>query len=143
MARSRRIALIAYAGLTSLFPGEFRRRHREEMQLDFEDEVHASATGVELALTVGRACWDLAISLAREWCASEALRLLIYANLAHAGIWLTAVAVSAWQWPRGPHLYPVVLTFGAWSVLGVALTVWRQRNTSNRGGCSVSVAELD
>jgi len=127
MTRIRRIAVVAYARLVSLFPSEFRRRHRGEMQLDFEDQVQASATAGDCVLTVGRAYGDLVISLGREWLASEALRLLISAAFAHAGIWLTAVAIAAWQWPGGAALYPLVLTFAVLSTPGVALAVWWQR----------------
>lgn len=143
MTGVRRTALVAYAWLASLFPCEFRRRHRGEMQLDFEDQMHASVTPADVVLTAGRAYGDLVISLGREWLASEALRLLISATLAHAGIWLMAVAIAAWQWPGGAALYPVVLTFALLSAPGVALAVWRQRLHVYRRGCSLGVAELD
>jgi hypothetical protein len=144
MTRLRRIALFAHAGLAYLFPGEFRRRYTADMRLDFADDVQACATAADLTVTVGRAYVDIVISLAREWCASESLKLLIYAGVAHAGIWLIGVAIAAWQWPGGPPLYPVLLTFAVLSVPGIALIVWRQRCRAQRAGCcSLSVAELD
>jgi hypothetical protein len=144
MTRLHRLAVLAYAGLAYLFPGEFRRRYKAEMQLDFTDEVHVCATAADLAVTAGRAYWDLVLSLVREWRASEALRLLVYAGLAHAGIWLIGVVVAAWQWPGGSRLYPVVVTFAVLSAPGIAVTVWRQRLRIHRAGCcSLDVAELD
>jgi hypothetical protein len=144
MTHLRRIALLAYAGLMNLLPGEFKRRHTAEMRLDFADDVQACATAADLAVTAGHAYGDIAISVAREWCGSEGLRLLIYAGLAHGGIWLIGVAVAAWQWPGGPPLYPLIVIFAALSVPGIAVTVWRQRVRMHRaGGCSLSVAEID
>jgi hypothetical protein len=68
---------------------------------------------------------------------------LICAGLANTGIWLIAVAVAAWQWPDGPHLYPVIVTFAVLSAPGVALTVWHQRLQVHGRGCPMGVAELD
>ena len=114
------------------------------MRLDFADDLARCTTAADLAMMVARACGDLGISVAREWCASELLKLLISAGMAHAGIWLVGVAIAAWQWPGGSRLYPVVLTFAVLSAPGIALTVWRQRFRVERAGCcSLSVAELD
>jgi CHASE2 domain-containing sensor protein len=144
MSRLRRAAITLHAGFVRLLPGEFRRRHRAEIQLDFAEDLHRCATAREIGLTAARDCGDLVVSAAREWWGSESLKLLIYAGLAHAGIWLIGVAVAAWQWPRGPRLYPVVISFAVLSAAGIAVTLWRQRRRIHRTAyCSLSVAELD
>ena len=127
MTRVANFAVVTYARLTRLFPGEFRRRHCAEMQLDFADDVDRCATAAALGVAVARAYQDLLVSVAREWWTSESLRILVYAGLVHAGIWLTGVAIAAWQWPGGSPLYPVVLTFAVLGEAGIVLTVWRQR----------------
>ena len=114
------------------------------MRIDFADDLARCATAVDLGVMVARACGDLVVSVAREWCGSESLRLLIYAGMAHAGIWLVGVAIAAWQWPGGPPLYPVVMAFAVLSAPGIAVIVWRQRLRVQRAGCcSLGVAELD
>jgi len=96
------------------------------------------------ARTYARDCGDLVVCAAREWWGSELLKLLIYAGLAHAGIWLIGVAIAAWQWPRGSRLYPVVVSFAVLSAPGIAVTLWRQRLRIHRTAyCSLRVAELD
>jgi len=144
MTRLHRLTLAAYAGLTSLFPGEFGRRYGVEMRLDFADDLARCTTVADLAMLVVRACGDLLISLAREWWATELLKLLIYAGTAHASIWLIGVAIAAWQWPGGSRLYTVVISFAVLSAPGIAVTLWLQRLRIHHGGyCSLGVAELD
>ena len=144
MAPLRGISLIAFDALTCLLPGEFKRRYGAEMRLDFADDLARCTTAADFGVMLARACGDLVASIAREWCASELLKLLIYAGMAHAGIWLVGVAIAAWQWPGGSRLYPVVLTFAVLSAPGIGLIVWRQRLQVQRAGCcSLGVAELD
>jgi hypothetical protein len=144
MMRLHRLAVLVYTGLSWVLPGEFRRRYRAEMQFDFADEMNLCVTAVEIGVTAARAYRDLVVSAVREWWSSEGLRLLMYAGVAHAGIWLLGVGVAAWQWPGGSRLYPVVVTFAVLSAPGIAVAVWRQRLRINRAGCcSLVVAELD
>ena len=144
MTRLHRLILAAYTRLTCLFPGEFRRRYSAEMRFDFVDDLARCTTAADLGVMVARACGDLVASVVREWWASESLKLLIYAGMAHAGIWLVGVAVAAWQWPKGSPLYPVVISFAVLSAPGIAVTVWRQRLRIHRAGCcSLGLAELD
>lgn len=127
MTRLRRAAIALHGGFVSVLPGEFRCRYRAEMQFDFADDMNMCVTAVEIGVTAARAYGDLVVSAVREWRSSEGLRLLIYAGLAHAGIWLIGVAVAAWEWPGGSRLYPVVVTFAVLSAPGIAVAVWRQR----------------
>jgi hypothetical protein len=144
ISRLRRAAITLHAGFVCLLPGEFKRRYRAEIQLDFAEDLHGCATTREIVLTAARDCGDLVVSAAREWWGSESLKLLIYAGLAHAGIWLIGVAIAAWQWPRGSRLYPVVVSFAVLSAPGIAVTLWRQRLRIQRTAyCSLRVAELD
>jgi hypothetical protein len=144
MSRLRRTAITLHAGFVRLLPGEFRRRYRAEIQLDFAEDLHGCATAREIGLTAARDCGDLVVSAAREWWRSESLKLLIYAALAHTGIWLIGVVIAAWQWPRGSRCYPVVVSFAVLSAPGLAVTLWRQRlRIHRRAYCSLSVAELD
>ena len=144
MTRLRRAAIALHSGIVGVLPGEFRRRYRPEMQCDFADDMKMCVTAVEVGVTAARAYGDLLVSAVREWWSSEGLRLLIYAGLAHAGIWLIGVAVAAWQWPGGSRLYPVVISFAVLSAPGIAVTLWRQRLRIHRAGCcSMRSAELD
>jgi hypothetical protein len=144
MTPIRRAVTVLHAGLLGLCPREFRRRHGDEMRLDFADDLRACATAVELGTAACRAYVDLLVSAAREWWGSEGASLVVYAVLAHGLVWLLALAVAKWEWPGGPHLYPLVLEFGVLSVLGIAITLWRQRRSlHSRAYCSLSVAELD
>jgi hypothetical protein len=138
-----RAAVVVHAALASLFPREFRLRYRDEMQLDFTDELHACPTGSEVCGTACRAYGDLLVSVVREWRRSEAIRLLFYAGLAHGGMWLIAVAIASWEWPGGSRLYPLVATFALLSAPGIAVALWRQRFQQASGYCSLGVAELD
>jgi hypothetical protein len=134
-----------YDGLVCVLPREFRQRYRDEMRLDFTDQLNACATRSELLRAVGNAHVDLLVSVVREWRASETLRLPLYAVLAHTGIWLTCVVMAAWQWPGGSRVFPVVLAFALMSAPGILLTIWRQRlHTMRSAGCCPSrAAELD
>jgi hypothetical protein len=140
--RSRAAATWLHARIVAAFPPEFRRRYGEEMRLDFTDEVDTCTTLPALAVTAGRGYGDLVVSVIREWRRHDLLRMLVSAAAAHAGIWSIGMAVAAMQWPRGPRLFPVMLTLGLLGVSGIALTVWRQA-ALRRDCCSLRAAELD
>jgi hypothetical protein len=142
MKRSRAAARWLHAQIVGAFPPEFSRRYRDEIRLDFTDDVEACATLPALAVTAGRGYADLVVSVIREWRRHDVLRMLAYATCAHAGIWSIGMAVAAMQWPRGPRLFPLVFTFALLGASGIALTVWRQ-TTLRRGCCSLRAAELD
>lgn len=130
MTHFRRLAQSLHSALVGVFPSEFRRRHGDELQIDFADDLNACTTAAQLGVASVRAYTDLIGSILREWGSSESLRLLIVAGLSHAGWWLTAVAIAAWQWPGGSRLYPLVIALTVLSVPGVVVAVWRQRSCS-------------
>jgi hypothetical protein len=133
-----------HAGLVRLFPREFRVRYREEMQLDFADELYACTTAWQAGLAVWRAYADLTISAMGQWRRHEVLLLLFCAGFAHGSLWLVTVAIAAWEWPGGSRLYPAVISFAVLSAPGIGVAIWRQRShVRPQGYCSLGVAELD
>jgi hypothetical protein len=142
MRRSRAAAMWLHSGLVCVMPPEFKHRYRDEMQLDFLDQLHTCLTRMELAVTTFHGCADLVVTAIREWRRHDLPRMLAGAASAHASIWLFGMAIAAMEWPRGSRLRSLVLTFALLSLPGIALTVWRQV-APRRRCCSLRAAELD
>jgi hypothetical protein len=124
--------LRVYGWLLRGYPADFRNRFEQEMLLDLRIGYDAAETIASRVCFVAHLLEDLVMSMPAEWLRRDRIRVIALAAFAHLTLWLTAVAISRWQWPDGPSAMYVVAQFAGVALICISGVAARQHSSHER-----------